>query len=373
MHMMKKWKLILGVGISFTIILAGCSSSKSEPTSHEKESDSWTKTKVDIDPPMHMEHKSAIELLETIDKVSVITPEGKEIELDQTLIVDELISKLSRLQPSDYPISSNIYTLVLRQQNNTPLVIQIADDGVKISGISYTGEEIPNIIDDVGDAIAKQILSGMVIDQLSLISIDSPNRPVDFNEAEREELSAILEKAVFLPKAPDIIYPLFPHYVVQIMGEDKSVINVDIIAKNIIAIPYGKELALYYKVEENLYDRFYSLLPPFDFSEDNPKSLFLSNGMEISQGNGIPIQFGGIGMESPQIDSITDSFVRILSEGKRSEREHAGEIKMTFLFYQKDKEKKVEIYENGYRYGNDFYELPNLVEKIEKQLNEVLH
>lgn len=369
---MNRFCSISGLGLYFVLILSGCAASQTDVFLSDNEMINNTDIKVIGVTASDSEQTAVYELLQQVKRISVITPEGSEMELDYQFWTNEIVNKLTRLNISDRQNHTYLHTLILRSDMGTPMVMQIGFDSLTIDDQTYTNDLLPEIVLGIRGAIGKQLLADLTIDQLSVFMLDVANHPLDFASEEVAELRKVIESATIIRETTDVKYPLFPHYVIQILNGDKSVVHLDIIGDNIISIPFGKDQTFYYYVSENLFAKFYRTLPPFDFLEDNPKSLFYASAIEISEKGHDAILFGNKDEVSTLNDSITDSFARLLVDGNKllATEDHQEEL-FSLIFIGSDQRREVNIYADGYKYKGRYYQSLNIGEKIRKHLESI--
>lgn len=367
---MKRLGCISGIGLLFVLILSGCVNSQTETPAADDQVINKNNVKVIGVSSQTPEIKPITELLQQVKKISVITPEGSELELDDRFWGDHILHNLDRLTETTRPNQPYPYTLILRTNTESPLLMQVSNESLTIGDTTYMGDTLPQIMLDIRGAIGKQLLSDITIDQLSVFMLDVANYPLDFATEEIDELRKVIESATFIHESTDLKYPLFPHYVIQILDGDKSVVHLDIIGNNIISIPYGKDETFYYHLSENLYAKFYRILPPFDFLDDNPKYLFDATAIEITEKDREPIHIGQKDVADTVADSITDSFARLLVDGnKLIQMDDLQEELFLLTFIGNNHKREVKVYENSYTYRDRLYQLPNIGEKVRKHIS----
>lgn len=365
---------ISGISLIFVLLLSSCATTRTESPISEVQIINTSNPKIIGEQSQASESISTVELLQQVQKVSVITPEGSEMELGQSFWTKQILDKLGNLVESNSRNHTYTYTLILRTSFGTPYVMQIGNEALTIGDTTFKSNILPQIVLGIRGEIGKQLLTDMSIDHLSIFMLDVANHPLDLAIDEAEELSEIIESATLIHETSDLQYPLFPHYVVQILDGDKSVVHLDIIGNNIISIPYGKDDAFYYHVSENLYARFFKMLPPFDFLEDNPKSLFFASSIEIrDKENQRILQFGADGVANSLADTITDSFVRLLVDANRhTDVDDISDDEIYEIqFLGLEQERVVTIYSDGYRYKDRYFQSQNIGEKVRTHINSL--
>ncbi len=370
--MMKRLGYISSLGLFIVLVLSGCATSQTEAPIADDQIINKNNVKVIGVATQAAENKSVIDLLQQVKKISVITPEGSELELTNSFWKNQILHKLDQLTESKRLNQSYSFTLILRTETESPLLMQVSNESMTIGDTTYISEILPQMVLDIRGAIGKQLIANLAMEQFSVFMLDVASYPLDFATEDVDELRKVIESATFIHESTDLKFPLFPHYVVQILDGDKSVVHLDIIGNNIISIPYGKEQSFYYHLSENLYARFYRILPPFDFLDDNPKSLFNATAIKIIEKDHEPIQFGQEGMVDTVADSVTDSFVRLLVDGNKlvtMDDEQAELFRLSFM--GSDQKREVIIYADGYTYRGHFYQSLHIGDKIRKHLSSL--
>jgi hypothetical protein len=370
---LKILKVFLGVGVSLSCLLAGCSYTKSDDTAVINETTTKLLTSAQEEHEKILEFGSVTERLDRIHKVSLISPDGTEISLDTGPWFEKIKTDLQSLRPIQTTIHNYDYTMVLWPDEGIPFILQIGEESIQIGDQTYSLEAMQDFISTIQNEIGINFFSNLMIDQINIFSLDVANGPIELESTEFAALKELLMGAEYQERKPDIPFPLFPRYVVQVMDGGKSVINLEVISSNLIAFPYGNQY-IYFKVEENLYDRFFALLPPLDYLDENPKSLFYANAITIkTKDEEKEIRIGKRGMSSPQADSICDYFARLLIAGTVQEDKPAGDEVAAIRFIFADQEREVRIYEDGYFYASNYYELPGIGKRVTDDISEIFH
>lgn len=368
---MSRFGFLSSIGVFF-LLLSGCSVEHTDaPYEDSKIMNKNSVTVIGFTSEEQRIEPSIMELLQDVQRVSVITPEGFEMELDATFWQETLLDHFDEFVEfqSDNPQYS--YTLLLRTDEGSPIVMQVGEDAISFADHTYTSAVLPQFILSLRGAIGKQILADLDIEHISITMLDVATQPISFNDHEMQEIRKIIESASLILEPVEQSYPLFPHYVVQLLDGDKSVIQVDIIGHNIIAIPFGKNQRYYYYVDENLYAKFLQNIPPLDFLEDNPKSLFSALATKIRTQTGEEYQFGDPHSSTLHDNSITDSFVRLLIDGKKQNPPNHLEILYELIFLDEEHERNVLIYADGFEYKGQYYHLRNVGSSLATHLQNV--
>lgn len=362
----KKWRdfvsrfgILSSIGV-FLILLSGCASEQTFESNEASETMNKNRVAVIGMSQEQFSTPSMIDLLHDVKRVSVITPEGFELELDPAFWQDALQNNFDQLIESTSNNLQYPFTLLLRNDEGSPIVMQVGEKAISFADRTYTSTSLPQFILRLQGAIGNQILADLDIEHISITMLDVASQPISFNESEMQEIRKIIESASLILEPLEPSQPLYPHYVVQLLGGDKSVIHLDIIGNNIIAIPFGSNQRYYYYVNENLYAKFLQSIPPLDFLEDNPKSLFSAIATRIRTQDGEEYQFGDPHFTTLHDNSITDSIVRLLVDGKKQSPPQNKEMLYELIFLDENDERNVIVYADGYEYKGQYYHLRNI-------------
>lgn len=369
---MSRFGFLSSIGIFF-VLLTGCSVEHTNaPYEEDKMMNKNQVTVIGASAEKFDAVPSMIDLIHDVKRVSVITPDGFEMELDATFWQEELLDNFDQFTEAQSPNSQYMYTLLLRTNEGSPIVMQVGEQAVTFADRTYTSATLPQFILNLRRAIGSQLLADLNIEHISITMLDVATQPISFEDHEIQEIRKIIESASLILEPLEHSYPLFPHYVVQLLDGDKSVIQLDIIGNNIIAIPFGKNQRYYYYVNENLYAKFLQYIPPLDFLEDHPKSLFSAIATKIRTQEGTEYQFGDPQLSTLYDNSIADSFVRLLLDGKKQTPPSHLEVLYEIIFLDEEHERNVIIYADGYEYRGQYYHLLNAGSILGNHLQNII-
>lgn len=322
--------------------------------------------------PQALDTEPTIETLTEAQKVSVITADGYEMVLDDYSWLQSIVDNLHSFTITPSQAHAYTHTLIIRTDYGNPLVMRISDESMTIADQTYTSDILPNVMLDIKGSIGKQMLSDLSMEQATVFMLDAGNQPLAIATEEMLEIKNLIRSAKFIHESIDIRFPLFPNYVIQVFNGDKSVISLDVISNNIISIPYGKDHTFYYHLDENIYERFYRLFPPFDYLDDHPKSLFAASSIEIIDAFDNRIQFGIDEQTTLIDDAITDSFARLLADGIMRDSALEGQKEEYLLtFYDSNVKKVVHIFADSFMYKDKTYYLRGVSERVHKHLRSL--
>ncbi len=359
--------------VIFVLFLAGCSSSiptdaKSIDQTMINKSEAVS---VNVTTP-NMDAEHPLETLVQAQKVSVITSDGYEMVLDDYSWLQTIIDNLGQFTKTASQDHSYTYTLIIRSDHSNPLVMRISNDSVAIADQTYSSGILPQVVLDIKGSIGRQMLTDLSIEQAAIFMLDDGNQPLVIADEEMLELKKLIASAKLIHENTDIRFPLFPNYVIQIFNGDKTVINLDVISNNIISVPYGNDQAFYYYLDENIYDRFYRMFPPFDYLDDHPKSLFAASSIEIVDSLGNSTLFGIEDQITTIDDAITDSFARLLVDGiKLDSTTEELEQLYVLIFKDNNQKKMVRIYMDGFKYKDRFYHMRGIGDRVRNHLKSL--
>lgn len=305
-------------------------------------------------------------LLIHFSKVSLISQEGKEVEVDPNLFQEKwdlFTLSVDEAAPSSF---DHMYTVVAWDIHNQPYVIQVSKNELKVGHYYFTGERISQFILWMKQRIGGQYLSTLSMDRMTLQANDIGVKSQIPDEKAVEIYEQIQTATLIKGNAP-IDTPLYPYYQLVVEYSGKDFLNIDVLSPTLISLHDGLD-RWYFELNSSIFSSITSVIPVTDYSKNHIKHLFNAEDLNIQDFDHIlnlSKHYDDALKEKAAIHHIT----RILSDGKPSANEEVGEVLQTMEFIFSDNTTtQLIVYDDYFMFNNELHILKGVREKIKSFL-----
>lgn len=251
--------------------------------------------------------------LGAVEKVTVMSTDGQEVTLDQSVFFSEMENQGKNWEVSAEPLKQEDvrFTLVLYQSKAAPLVVSVGETASQYGDITYRG----NSASQFYRWLHRQIGQGLINQPVESVqlSADDLGQTKMLREDEMQAVREVLAKAVPQVEEKQLTrqFPLHPYYRMRIHTGEKP-LEVTVLTPTLFSVPFGRETH-YFHVEGALFSRLTSWLPPREHKEDPFEKLFKATQLRIEPQNGAVLEDKKYDVTHTTIDQgIAHQIVRTL-------------------------------------------------------------
>ncbi|WP_134686182.1 hypothetical protein [Brevibacillus migulae] len=306
--------------------------------------------------------------LEEIDRVSVLSLDGQEIELPLAIFLGELKRQGLHLEPSDEEFHRDemMYTLLVHRRSESPLVIQVGKNASQFGNTTYIGEGAKNFYRWIRKLTAESLFSSRL--QEGEIRAEDLNRERMLEFQQRNELEPLLQRAVYHASEESRVYPLYPDYRLKLHYEDR-ITEVRILTPTLAAVNFGSDI-FYYEMPKTVHDRVAEWLSPQILTGFQMELLFQSNLWEIIREGDLHHAVIWDMEKTPDKKTYTHQMVRVFLDGIPLAVKPTQPGAERFRFYVSSGEKKqtIIVYDHHFVLYDHVYQLHDIGKTIESLL-----
>lgn len=308
-----------------------------------------------------------------VDRLTIITEDGSEINLDKEPFLTEMLGIMDTLTTTETHSTSFDYTIVLWTIHDEPVVMQVGKDVLKIGDTYYEGNTMVLLNDLVKKYAGNFYFQELNIDRI-MISARDLGKTKQLSGESLQNMIETLRNARYLEEPPRLRDPLFPYYVLELDIGGKQIVEVDVLSPTLLSVAYGEERS-YYQLEDSLFGSLKEQISLVDYSPHHVKYLYKTNELKlIDQGDYLPmgeIVLGGEDTDPLEMKALTHAFVRMLSQGEKDSNVSLEEQPSLMLLFQVNDERlQVPVYRNGFIYRQQPYAREGIFNDILNHIKE---
>lgn len=302
-------------------------------------------------------------LLIHFSKASLISQEGREVEVDPVLFQEKWDFFTDSVDKAVASSSfEHMYTVVAWDILNQPYVIQVSKNELKVGHNYFTGEGITQFILWMKQHIGKQYLSSLSMDRMTLQANDTGVKS-QIPDEKAVEIYQLIQTAALVKGNARINTPLYPYYQLVVEYSGKEFLNIDVLSPTLISLNDGID-RWYFQLSNSIFSSITTIIPITEFSKNNIGHLFNAEDVNIQHPDhslNLSEHYNDALKEKAAIHYIS----RILTDGKKSTSDEVGEVQQTMEFIFPDNTfTQLILYGDYFIFNNDLYMLKGVSDKI---------
>lgn len=303
----------------------------------------------------------------SISKLSFISQNGIEIEVDPFVFEESWEKVFPKLTEEPLPAGMPLYTAIGWDKQSQPVVFQLYASGLKMGSKFYSGDAYESFAQWVKEYMGMHYFDALTMERMTLQALDI-GMLAQISEEKATTLFEYLEEAVLQKGEARITSPLYPYYQLDIEYGGKNYVSVDIITPTLVSVQDG-ENRWYYQLSQSLLSELAQVIPLQDYSIQHIKHLFQAEGLVIEQESQI-VEFNQAAEDPLKTKAFIHGIARALAYSKPQGLAEITEdqekiMSLTFSFTNQEKQ-SVELYDDFFIFNNRVYDLAQAEQKIEE-------
>ncbi|NGQ93992.1 hypothetical protein G3578_02250 [Brevibacillus sp. SYP-B805] len=298
--------------------------------------------------------------LEAIEKVSVLSTDGKEVTLNLPVFLEELGQQDKDLQRVEEPLQNRDlrYTLIVRRRGEAPLVVEVGKEASQIGNVSYSGKGAGGFYRWIRKLTAEAILAAPV--QAVEASAGDLDRSLALDGRQSAEIASLLRTAKYHPGEEQKRYPVYPDYRLK-LDNGGQMIEVSLLTPTMFAVKWGNE-TLYYDGSSQLFSRLTEWLPPHSTALNPIAPLFKAMECRLYPGSAAQVKHQVWKVDrSIENQAILHQMIRLLHQGIPSNQPAAaGKELYTVVFVVGGVPHTLKMYDSTFVLDGQRYRHPHI-------------
>lgn len=349
----------LCIGTLCAIVL-GCSvDTKVEPKESDYEMDNHSKD--------HVYSSSAKEDLSIeFSRVSLISQEGIEVELDAIMFQEQWDEYTKFLKESDPFALNEIYTVVGWDKLNQPYVFQVSAQGLKVGQDYYKGEKIEQLVQWIKEHIGIEYLNNLTMEGMILEARDLEiKKELPRNLA--KDVFHLITSSTLVKGEARIKTPLYPFYLMDVEYKKDQFLQLVVLSPTLISIEDGND-RWFYQLNGSVFSLLKDVIPITHFSDHHIKHLFQAQEIVI-QHKDTELNLSEQVHEELILETVIHEISRLFAQGKRTGKMNQGSTEPLFIvqFNLPDSSvSQIEVYDHYYDFHNQIFDLYDVNNKLQE-------
>lgn len=299
-------------------------------------------------------------------KVSLISQEGIDVELEAALFQDKWVEYIPFLVESSPITLQDSYTIVGWDKHDQPHVIQVSTAGIKVGQDYY---QVEKTVDDLIKWIKEQI--GLeYLNHLEMERIIVEARDLDIKKelpfAIAEDMFQLIKASSLVRGKPRLVEALYPAYLLDVEYKKDHFLQLVVLSPTLISIQDGQD-RWFYQLNHSIFSILKEVIPITYYSKQHIKHLFQAQEMIVLKEDE-HYSIADMGNETLTLETLIHHYVRHFAKGRKTspvDKKEPITYRIQFIF-DDESIKELQVGEHVYYYEGQRYELYHIGSKVEE-------
>jgi hypothetical protein len=298
--------------------------------------------------------------LEAVEKVSVLSTDGKEVTLNLPVFLKGLGQQDMELQRVEMPLQNRDlrYTLIVHRRGEAPLVVEVGKEVSQVGNVSYSGKGARGFYSWIRKLTAEAIFAAPV--QAVEVSAGDLDRSLTLDGRQSAEIVSLLRDVKYHAAEEQKRYPVYPDYRLK-LDRGGQMIEVSLLTPTLLSVEWGSE-TIYFDGSSQLFSRLTEWLPLHSTAINPIDPLFKAMECRLYPGSEPQVKKQVWKVDrSIENQAILHQMIRLLHKGIPSSQPGAREKELyTVVFVVGEVPHTLKMYDRTFLLDGQRYQHPHI-------------